>query len=173
MFTRSRVLCLTGKKLALRFIAPVLVIGHHPPYVHLASTWHHSCDRCSQAFPVFRTLPLPRIILNANRRTKNRGGLGTRLVFDCYVNKLMNHISQGVLCKVTHCAGRCFSLASFPGHTQIFSPQLWDKIWEWPETARLFRILTSTRPRSTSPTPTLFCAGYKSFVLIFTLNLQM
>ena len=23
------------------------------PYVHLASTSHHSCDRCSQAFPVF------------------------------------------------------------------------------------------------------------------------
>ena len=25
-----------------------------PPYVHLASTRHHSRDRCSQAFPVFR-----------------------------------------------------------------------------------------------------------------------
>ena len=66
---------LTGKKLALRFIASVLLIGHCSLYVHLASTWHHSRDRCSQAFP------LPCIILNTNRRTKNRGGLGTRLGF--------------------------------------------------------------------------------------------
>ena len=27
--------------------------GAPPPNVHLASTRHHSCDRCSQAFPVF------------------------------------------------------------------------------------------------------------------------
>ena len=69
-FTRSRVLHLTGKKLAFRFIASVLLIGHRPPYIHLASTWRRSRDRCSQAFPVFRTLPLLCIILNANRRTK-------------------------------------------------------------------------------------------------------
>ena len=54
--------------------------GPLPPYVHLASTRRHSRDRCSQAFPVFRALPLPCIILNENRRTKNGGGLGTRLV---------------------------------------------------------------------------------------------
>ena len=58
----------------------VFECGPLPPYVHLASTWHHSHDRCSQAFPVFRALPLPCIILNANRRTKNGRGLGTRLV---------------------------------------------------------------------------------------------
>ena len=50
--------------------------GPLPPYVHLASTRRHSCDSCSQAFPVFATLPL----LNANRRTENGGGLGTRLI---------------------------------------------------------------------------------------------
>ena len=49
-------------------------------YVHLTSTRRHSRDRCSQAFPVFRTLPLPCIILNANRRTKNGGDLGMRLM---------------------------------------------------------------------------------------------
>ena len=54
--------------------------GPLPPYVHLASTRRHSRDRCSQAFPVFRALLLPCIILNENRRTKNGGGLGTRLV---------------------------------------------------------------------------------------------
>ena len=43
-----------------------------PPRVHSRDGW-------DQAFPVFRTLPLPCIILNANRRTKNGGGLGTRL----------------------------------------------------------------------------------------------
>ena len=50
-----------------------------PPYVHLVSTRRHSRDRCSQAFPVFRALALPCIILNENRRTKNGGALGTRL----------------------------------------------------------------------------------------------
>ena len=57
----------------------VFECGPLPPYVHLASTRRHSRDRCSQAFPAFRALPLPCIILNANRRTNNRGGLGTRL----------------------------------------------------------------------------------------------
>ena len=33
-----------------------------PPHIHLASTWCHSHDRCSQAFPVFRALLLPCII---------------------------------------------------------------------------------------------------------------
>ena len=75
-FTRSRVLRLTGKKLALRFITSVLLIRHQLPYVHLASTKRHSRDRCSQAFPVFRALPLLCIILNANRRTRKRGRPG-------------------------------------------------------------------------------------------------
>ena len=34
-------------------------MGNAPPYVHLASTRCHSHDRCSQAFPIFRALPLP------------------------------------------------------------------------------------------------------------------
>ena len=42
----------------------------------VASTWRHSRDRCSQAFPVFHALLLPCIILNANRRTKKRGRPG-------------------------------------------------------------------------------------------------
>ena len=50
--------------------------GPLPPYVHLASTWRHSRDKCSQAFPVFRALPPPCIILNANRRTKKWGRPG-------------------------------------------------------------------------------------------------
>ena len=70
MFTRSTILDFTGKKLALSFIAHELVDGQRPPYVHLASTRRHSRDRFSQAFPVFRVLPLPCIILNENRRTK-------------------------------------------------------------------------------------------------------
>ena len=54
----------------------LFVVGHRPPYVHLASTRRHSRDKCSQAFPVFRALPPPCIILNANRRTKKRGRPG-------------------------------------------------------------------------------------------------
>ena len=79
MFTRSTILDFTGKKLTLSFIAHELVDGQCPPYIHLASTRRHSRDRCSQAFPVFRALSLLCIVLNANRRTKNGGGLGTRL----------------------------------------------------------------------------------------------
>ena len=45
---------------------------------------HHSRDRCSQAFPVFLPLPCTCIVLNANRRTKNGGGLGTRLDRDTF-----------------------------------------------------------------------------------------
>ena len=69
----------------------VFVVGNRPPYVHLASTRRHSRDKCSQAFPVFRALPPLCIILNANRRTKNGVGLGTRLTnmqygMNMYVN---------------------------------------------------------------------------------------
>jgi len=46
-----------------------------PPRVHLTShTWW-----MKPGLPIFRALPLPCIILNANQRTKNGGGLGTRL----------------------------------------------------------------------------------------------
>ena len=38
--------------------------------VYLTSTWRHSHDKCSQAFPVFAALLLPCIILNANQKTK-------------------------------------------------------------------------------------------------------
>ena len=39
-------------------------------------------DDILKAFPVFRALLLLCIILNANRRTKNGGGLGTKLTGD-------------------------------------------------------------------------------------------
>ena len=48
--------------------------GPLPPYIHLASTRCHSCDRCSQAFPVLCALPLLCIILNENQRTKKKTG---------------------------------------------------------------------------------------------------
>ena len=53
----------------ITLIAHVLVVRHCPLYVNLVST---SCNKCSQAFPVFAALPPPCIILNANRRTKTR-----------------------------------------------------------------------------------------------------
>ena len=46
--------------------------------------------RCSQAFPVFRALSLPCIILNANRRTKKRGWPGSE------ANGRVLIMSQGV-----------------------------------------------------------------------------
>ena len=60
----------------------IFVVGLLPlriPCVHLASSWCHTRDGWDQVFPIFRTLPLPCIILNANRRTINGGGLGTWL----------------------------------------------------------------------------------------------
>ena len=65
----------------------LFVVGHRPPYVHLASTRRHSRDKCSQAFPVFHALSPPCIILNANRRTKNGVGLGTRLA-NVYIHQI-------------------------------------------------------------------------------------
>ena len=52
-----------------------------PPYVYLASTWRHSRDKCSQAFPalIFVNLPIPWIIVNANGRSK-QGRPGTEAI---------------------------------------------------------------------------------------------
>ena len=61
-------------------------------YVHLASTWCHSRDRCSQAFSIFHVLLLC-IILNANQRTKTGGGLGTRLLNECFLWSFLPRLS--------------------------------------------------------------------------------
>ena len=37
----------------------VLAVRPLPPYVHIASTWCHSRDKCSQAFPVLRHSTTP------------------------------------------------------------------------------------------------------------------
>ena len=67
--------------------------GPLPPYVHLASTRHHSRDRCSQALPVFCALPLLCVILNANQRTKNGGSLLLpSLVCECLGAKRHLHV---------------------------------------------------------------------------------
>ena len=65
-------------------------------YVHLASTWCHSRDRCSQAFSIFHVLLLC-IILNANQRTKTRGGLGTRLLNECFLCSFLLNMYLGLL----------------------------------------------------------------------------
>ena len=45
-----------------------------PPIVHFAFTWCHSCDECSQAFPVFHWS-------SAHMHSQTEGGdLGTRLL---------------------------------------------------------------------------------------------
>ena len=65
------------------FIRSHLNIGPSPLRhfrIHLASTSRPPYVTHVMAFPIFRALPLPCIILNANRRTKNGGGLGMRLV---------------------------------------------------------------------------------------------
>ena len=69
--------------------------------VHLASTWRHTRDGWDQAFPVFRALPLPCIILNANRRTKIGWGLGTGLLY-VHVSKCMHNWNTVVSWKSAH-----------------------------------------------------------------------
>ena len=54
--------------------------GPLPSYVHLTSTWHHSRDKCSQAFPVFRHSSVSKHKLN----NENRRGLGTRLIWNWF-----------------------------------------------------------------------------------------
>ena len=66
------------KKLALWLITHEFVVGHRLPYVHLASTTHHSCDRCSQAFPIFfYALLLLCIMLNTTQKRGRPGNEAT------------------------------------------------------------------------------------------------
>ena len=63
-------------KNALWFIAHKPVVGHRPPYVHLASTRRHSLDRCSQAFPIFRYSSTS--VYYCERKPKNGGRPGNK-----------------------------------------------------------------------------------------------
>ena len=64
----SKLLTFTSKKLTFGFFSLHIWILAPPT----TSTCVHSHDRWDQAFPVFRPLPLPCIILNTNRKTKTR-----------------------------------------------------------------------------------------------------
>ena len=96
------VLDFAGKNLALSFIAHELADGQAPPYVHLVSTKCHSRDRCSQAFPVFRALPLPRSILNANRRTKKRGRPENEAILTCCAGYHSMHRTMYIFLSYRH-----------------------------------------------------------------------
>ena len=65
MLAWSKLLILTGKKLAFKFSAYIFEYWPLPP---LRTPRIHSCDECSQAFPFFASLSLPCIIVNANER---------------------------------------------------------------------------------------------------------
>ena len=47
-----------------------------PPYVHLAPTWRHSRDRCSQAFPVFSRSSASVYYTECKPKNKKRGRPG-------------------------------------------------------------------------------------------------
>ena len=60
------------------------------PYVHLASTRRHSCDRCSQAFPVFRRSSASMYYTERKPKNKKRGRPGNEaglfnLSFACQI----------------------------------------------------------------------------------------
>ena len=44
---------MTNKKLAFEFSEYIYLNISPAPYIHLASTWCHSCNECSKTFPVF------------------------------------------------------------------------------------------------------------------------
>ena len=76
-----------GRVLERMVLCVVLAVG---PYVHLASTWHHSHDECSQAFPVFLPVFRSRVLLWTQTEGKNGGGLGRRLVYQCNLHSVVS-----------------------------------------------------------------------------------
>ena len=120
-------------------------MGHRPPYVHLASTRRHSRDRFSQAFPVFRALPLPCIILNANRRTKNGGGLGTRLNF-LYLGEKFHRSTRVQLQTVFYYRTGNYSPHTVLSHELTFSNEILE-----PHDFCIFKALVQCMPYSSFP----------------------
>ena len=58
----------------------VLAVGPLPPYIHLTSTWCHSRNECSQAFPVLIFADLRFcVLLWMQTEDQNGRGLGPRL----------------------------------------------------------------------------------------------
>ena len=71
----SKLLVLTGKKLAFKFSTTHIWISAPPP---LSPPCIHSRDECSQAFPVFYQSSAPHVILWVQTEDKNGERLGTR-----------------------------------------------------------------------------------------------
>ena len=89
-----------------------------PHYVHLASTWHHSRDQVFRFCVLLQTeeqkpgrsgIQLPCVVLNANWRTKNRGGLGLRLGVCIQITYYTSSPSTPLLGKDTRCSHRTTS----------------------------------------------------------------
>ena len=95
MFTRLTVLNLTGEKLALWFVALKFVDKHRPPSLTSTLCPPDVINVIGIPRPLpfyfFAALPLPYIILNTNRRTKNGGGMGTRLIVT-FIDPIRNTI---------------------------------------------------------------------------------
>ena len=127
-FTRLWVLRLTSKKLALRYIAPVLVVGHrpplHPPCVHLTSftNWQVfpglPCFLCSSA-SVYYTECKP--------KNENVGDLGMRLGFShmaqwaIYFTLNISHLS--IVLPIQQ-VGFSLVIAQVPGIMAVNRPSL-------------------------------------------------
>ena len=47
---------------------------------HHMSTWHHSCDKCSQAYPVFHRFSISMYYTGCKPNNKNKRGLRMRLI---------------------------------------------------------------------------------------------
>ena len=109
--TSSSITLMSGVQNCDRVLEPmiqyiVLAVG---PHVHIASTWHHSRDECSQAFPI---LHKPCIIVNANGE-----GLGTRLIKHLnYLEFQLHESNTNLWCILT---GVNLTVASFPGSPKL------------------------------------------------------
>ena len=71
--------CSKIMKSSTLFYFYVFDCGLLPPYVHVVLTWCHSCDRCSQAFPIFCCFSTSGCYTEHKPNNKTGKGLGTRL----------------------------------------------------------------------------------------------
>ena len=145
-----------GRALERMILCVVLPVGPLPPYVHLVFTWRHSCDECSQTFPIFHQSST--LVHYCERKWKvktegkNGGGLGTSFVLDYCLFSKHDYICVGsldiiqvtnthilyyiilyyiILC-LFHILGYNMSLL-YIGNT-VCNPQ-WNNVWFLPGTA--------------------------------------
>ena len=122
MSTRSRVLRLTSKKIALRYVALVLIVGHCPPPPPPPPTSTHNPPNVLQMISAprpslfFTALPLC-IIPNANP-IRTQTGEAWKRGYKCYISSLLRKSSHYVTSPNAHNQGLA-TFCKLPTHTLL------------------------------------------------------